>query len=65
MTSDMTSEEQPVKMTGQEDNAVRMAGYLDKRGKMVSCTTCNFLMNRPVFSFLVKRMTTLSDREST
>jgi hypothetical protein len=39
MTSDMTSEEQPIKMTGQEDNAVRMAGYLDKRGKMVSCFT--------------------------
>jgi len=39
MTSDMTSEEQPVKMTGQEDNAVRMAGYLDKRGKMKLVTT--------------------------
>jgi hypothetical protein len=49
MTSDMTSEEQPVKMTAQEDNAVRMAGYLDKKGKMVSCSTCNFLVSRSVF----------------
>jgi hypothetical protein len=54
MTSDMTSEEQPVKMTGQEDNAVRMAGYLDKRGKMVSCFACNFLVNRSVFPFVLK-----------
>jgi hypothetical protein len=65
MTSDMTSEEQPVKMAGQEDNAVRMAGYLDKRGKMVSCITCNFLVNRSVFPFVLKRMALLSDREST
>jgi hypothetical protein len=39
MTSDMTNEEQPIEMWGQEDKGVRMAGYLDKRGKMVSCCT--------------------------
>ncbi|PNF14262.1 hypothetical protein B7P43_G12201 [Cryptotermes secundus] len=35
----MTSEEGPVKMAAQEDNAVRMAGYLDKRGKMKLVST--------------------------
>jgi hypothetical protein len=54
MTSDMTSEEQPVIMTGQEDNALRMAGYLDKRGKMVSCFTQNLLIKRSVFPFVLK-----------
>jgi hypothetical protein len=32
----MTSKEGPIKMAVQEDSSVRMAGYLDKRGKMVS-----------------------------
>ncbi|XP_021915035.1 uncharacterized protein LOC110827578 isoform X2 [Zootermopsis nevadensis] len=34
----MTSEEGRTRMAGQEDNAVRMAGYLDKRGKMLVST---------------------------
>jgi hypothetical protein len=46
VTSSMTSGEEHVKMAVQEDNAVRMAGYLDKRGKMVSCNTRNFPVKR-------------------
>jgi hypothetical protein len=42
----MTSKEGPVKMAVHEDNAVRMAGYLDKRGKMVSSNAGNFPVKR-------------------
>lgn len=51
-------------MAGQEDTAVRMAGYLDKRGKMVSRSALHFTRKQVSRSFVLNRMTTLNDRES-